>query len=534
MAYSFGSEAIITYVSVAPFLEVQGADTNATRGQSIIEQQPCKLNTRFHPLQCLLENYWARKPMWLNSLICACLATGWLALFVGSTHAQDVVGNAPTPVNEALVSNMRSSIASSIPVLAQFKKGLFDLGYNLQLIYIGEVLGNPTGGVKRGATNEGLFNMSVDGDLDRIAGLNGATFHINAFVIHGRGLTTFNVFDIAPLSGIEARPATRLFEAWIEQQFSQGFAAIRIGQLSADTEFFISDLAALYIDGTFGWPDIMTSDLPSGGGPNYPLATPGVRLKLIPNDQTTLLAALFNGDPSGAGFTGMQQVKDSSGINFRLKDPPFLIGEAQFRYNQAADSAGLAGTIKLGVWHHFGDFSDQRIGANGVLLADPLSGGNALVHGGNTGVYGLIDQMVWRLPGDDPKKGVGIFARASAAPSDRNRVDFYADAGVNFIGFWDKRPDDSLGAAASYLRISPQAREIALDEALFTPGPVELLSYEAGFELTYQAQVVPGFLVQPDFQYIIRPRGGALNPLNLAAGRTPDAAVFGLRTLIKF
>jgi porin len=482
----------------------------------------------------LLENYWARKPMWLNGLICTLLAAGWLALFGGSAHAQDAVGNTPMAVNEALPSNLQPSIASGIPVLAQFKKGLFDLGYNLQLNYTGEVLGNPTGGVKRGATNEGLFNMSVDGDLDTIAGLNGATFHINAFVIHGRGLTTFNIFDIAPLSGIEARPATRLFEAWVEQQFSQGLAAIRIGQLSADTEFFISDLAALYIDGTFGWPAIMTADLPSGGGPNYPLATPGVRLKLTPNEQTTLLAALFNGDPSGAGFTGLGQIKDPSGINFRLKDPPFLIGEAQFRYNQAADSAGLAGTIKLGVWNHFGNFSDQLIGANGLLLADPLSGGNALVHGGNTGVYGLIDQMIWRLPGDDPKKGVGVFARASAAPSDRNRIDFYADAGVNFIGFWDKRPDDTFGAAASYQRISPQARENALNVALFTPEPGALLDNEAGFELTYQAQVVPGFLVQPDFQYIFHPGGGALNRLNPAAGRIPDAAVFGLRTTIKF
>jgi porin len=49
--------------------------------------------------------------------------------------------------------------------------------------------------------------------------------------------------------------------------------------LGADTEFFISDFAALYINGTFGGPDITLPDLPSFGGPNYPLATPGVRLK---------------------------------------------------------------------------------------------------------------------------------------------------------------------------------------------------------------------------------------------------------------
>ena len=89
----------------------------------------------------------------------------------------------PAPLNQALPPNLQPTIASSIPVLAQFKKGLFDLGYNFHVNYAGEVLGNPTGGVKQGATYEGLLEMAVDGDLDKIAGLSGASFHINAYVI---------------------------------------------------------------------------------------------------------------------------------------------------------------------------------------------------------------------------------------------------------------------------------------------------------------------------------------------------------------
>jgi porin len=278
----------------------------------------------------------------------------------------------------------------------------------------------------------------------------------------------------------------------------------------------------------------MTADLPSGGGPNYPLATPGVRLKLTPNDQTTPLAAPFNGDPSGAGFTGLQQIKDPAGINFRLRDPPLLIGEAQFKYNQGKDSAGLAGTVKLGLWHDFGGFNDQRFGTDGLPLTSPLSNGVPIVHRGNTGLYGVIDQMIWRLPGDDPKKGVGIFARASAAPSDRNLIDFYADAGVNFIGLWDMRPNDSFGAAASYSHISPEVSESDADAALFTSAALPVRDYEIDFELTYQAQIVPGFLVQPVFSYVFHPGGGAIDPINPAVGRIPDAAVFGIRTTIKF
>jgi porin len=474
--------------------------------------------------------------MWLNGLICVLLATGWLALFGGSTHAQDVVANAATPVNEALPSNPQSSTSSSIPVLAQFKKGLFDLGYNLQLNYFADGLGNPTGGVKQGATYEGLLEMALDGDLDKIAGINGASFHINAFEIHGRGLATFNIFNstMSRINSFEARHAIRLFEAWTEQQLFQGSASIRIGQLSADTEFFISDLAALYLNGTFGWPDIMVPDLPSAGGPNYPLATPGVRLKAAPSDQVTLLAALFNGDPSGARLSGLAEIKDPAGINFRLQDPPFLIGEAQFKYSQASGSTGLAGTVKLGAWHHFGGFSDQRFGIGGLPLANPVSGGIGFVHHGDSGLYGIIDQMIWRLPGDDPKKGIGVFARAMAAPSDRNLIDLYADTGINFTGMWDLRPDDSFGAAAAYSRISPAASGRDADAAFFTSPPLPVRDDQVTFELTYQAQIATGFLVQPDFQYIFHPNGGSLNPLNPAAGRIPDAAVFGVRAVVKF
>ena len=44
-------------------------------------------------------------------------------------------------------------------------------------------------------------------------------------------------------------------------------------------------------------------------------------------------------------------------------------------------------------------------------------------------MYGVFEQMLWRLPGDDPLKGVGAFGRVSFSPSDRNLVDFYADGG---------------------------------------------------------------------------------------------------------
>jgi porin len=324
-------------------------------------------------------------------------------------HAHDPASN-PTGHKEApveAVPGAELSITSIIPALGDFKKGLLDLGINFQLSYIQDTFGNPIGGVKQGATYGSVLYMAVDADLAKLAGLPGTTFRVNAYQIQGSNLSADNIFNYSTISGFAARPTTRLFELWLEQKLFAGMASIRIGQLTADNQFFISEFGnSLFINVTFGWSNLFIQDLPGGGGPNYPLATPGVRIKMTPTDQIALLAAIFNGDPAGTGFTGLQEIKDPSGTNFRLKDPPFVIGEAQYRYNQESDSQGLAGTIKFGGWYHFGPFNDQHFGIDGRSLADPLSNGQPLAHPGDFGIYGVIDQMLWHLPGEVLKKGL--------------------------------------------------------------------------------------------------------------------------------
>ena len=79
-----------------------------------------------------------------------------------------------------------------------------------------------------------------------------------------------------------------------------------------------------------------------------------------------------------------------------------------------------------------------------------------------------------------------------------------------------------------------------VDVDVFTQSVLPVHNYEIDFELTYLAQILPGFVVRPDFQYIFHPGGGGPNPFNPALGHTtvpgriPDAAVFGIRTVIKF
>jgi porin len=204
--------------------------------------------------------------------------------------------------------------------------------------------------------------------------------------------------------------------------------------------------------------------------------------------------------------------------------------EGQYKYNQDKKDPGLPGTIKLGAWEHTGSFNDLRFDREGVPIAiSGLPGANL---SGNFGLYGIIDQQIYRLPGGEADNGVNLFARASASPSDRNLVDFYADGGFVFSGFTPQRPDDNFGIAFAYANISNQARAFDRDVGIVQALTLPVRSYEAMIEAYYKFQIVPGLVVQPDFQYIWNPGGGGLLQPNGA--KVENAAIGGIRVSVNY
>jgi porin len=147
----------------------------------------------------------------------------------------------------------------------------------------------------------------------------------------------------------------------------------------------------------------------------------------------------------------------------------------------------------------------------------------------------VFEQKIYRV-GQDDDRGIGIFARASYSPPDRNIVDLYADAGIEFIGLSDQRPKDKFGIAGGYARVSPWAQALDTDFQQLNGQGWPARSYEGLITAVYQYEVRAGFMLQPNFQYITHPGGGATNPLGInQLGKVlKDAAVFGLRTVLKF
>jgi porin len=132
-------------------------------------------------------------------------------------------------------------------------------------------MGNVSGGMSQGAIFDGVLNLGLDIDLERLTNWwTGGSIHANSLWIYGQSLSTKYVGDISNTSNIAGFNTIRLQELWFEQSFWLQRASLRVGLLAADAEFFTSEHAALFLSGTFGAFTFVANNLPNP--PVYPVA----------------------------------------------------------------------------------------------------------------------------------------------------------------------------------------------------------------------------------------------------------------------
>ena len=411
-------------------------------------------------------------------------------------------------------------------------------GMSFALQETSEVLGNVTGGARRGFDYDGLTQMVLQLDTQRAFSWYGGTFNASALQIHGRNLSADNLLTLQTASGIEADRATRLWELWYDQKFlEEDRLDVKIGQQSLDQEFMVSQNASLFVNTMFGWPMLPSADLP-GGGPAYPLSALGVRVRVRPMNSLTFLAGVFNGSPV-SNNTGDPQRQNPSGTSFPLNGGALAIAEVQYAYPSLgtmlyADQAEpLARVYRLGIWYDNERFADQEIDNTGLSLANPASTGVPATHRGDYAVYAVADQIIWVDP-EEGDRTLNVFLRAMGTPlADRNLVDFSLNAGLTFHEPILHRDDDTCGIGMGYAHVSGRAAALNRDTGLFTGSFTPVRSGETFVEATYQIQLTPWWQLQPDFQYVFNPGAGIANP-NSPTQRLKNEAVVGLRTNILF
>jgi porin len=291
-----------------------------------------------------------------------------------------------------------------------------------------------------------------------------------------------------------------------------------LGQFTAAQEFAISPTAGLFVNSTFGWPNILAQALPSGG-PAYPVGALGARFSYA-GPRAALLLAVFNGDPAGPGG-GDPQRRDRFGLNsFRLSGGPFFIAETQVALPRTTAK------LRIGGW-----WLDRQVPSQPLGPASAPDAPQPEARQGDWGGYAIVD---WVIAKHGDASLLGGFVRVGAAPGDRNLVDAYADGGVTLSGFWAARSKDQLGLALAWSRIGGAARDA--DAAATSLGELSVRrDGEAVVEATYQAQIGAHWQLQPDLQWIGHPGGHV--PLPTAAGvqrAIPDALVLGVRNVVRF
>ena len=371
------------------------------------------------------------------------------------------------------------------------------LGENLlasKLNYVGEVFGDVSGGVKRGAIYEGFFKLGLGLNLEKLAGWKDTVFYANVLYPHGESLTQNYVGDLNVVSNIDAYDSVRIFKFWVQQNFSQDRVSVRMGIMAADKEFFASEGAAVLINSGFGAFPVISQDIT---GPVYPVSAPGVRLQWKATNTVSFRAAVFSGD------VGVPTVnRHNTRFRLRARDGASLFAEAAYKLN--ATGEGPPGSYKLG-----GFFNSKTF--------DDLLGGEK--HHGNYGVYAIVDQRMWSEGTDEEgaRQGLAAFARFAVAPEDRNVITFDSEAGLTYTGLVPRRNSDVLGVGVVYARVSRDTRGAR--------GETFVKRRETVLEVSYQAPLNSWLTVQPDLQYIF-------NPGAVRAGR--DAVIAGLRFSLNF
>lgn len=363
-----------------------------------------------------------------------------------------------------------------------WRSRLSDHGFDPFGTWTGEVFQNFDGGLKRATVWEGLLEFGVDLDLEKAFGWHGAHVHVSALWIQDDDdPSAVFVGNFDEVSNIAGKETVRFYEAYLRQDLMDETWSIKVGHLTLDQDFMVSDSAALFLNASFG---ALPVESVNTSAPIYPVAALGAWAQWTPEKDVTLQVGLYQGD------TGTQN-SNENGFDYHFGSREGVIVLAELGFDSAL--LGRDGSYKLGGYYHSGAFTD-------------LDSGNT--DWGNHAFYLVLDQV---LVGTRDENQLAVFFRAGFSPKeDRNMVDWYLDAGLAARGLREK---DRVGLGFSHAHFGSDF--VSGQRLAGTP----VTGAESVFELTYSAPVTPWLTVQPALQYVIDPQNKLASDAFLGALR---------------
>ncbi len=395
--------------------------------------------------------------------------SAWISAFAMSfVLASPAFGQAQPVADPTKAANQPAGPPQDKPPAPSPSPFTFTVNYDLDL------LDNLSGGRSRGIGHADLLKGSLgyDGNLQGHEGLSALVSLEHSF---GSDFTPRRIGGFQAVTSIEAHPAaTRLYEAWAQQDFLQGRAGVKVGLIDLNTTFDVQETAALFLNAADG----TGTDL-ADTGVNCPSIYPTTAAAITgfwrPNSDWTLQLGVFDataGDP--------RHRSDFVAVKLR---GALVIAQVERRFGDTA-------RVEVGAWDYTNSFPAlDRLGPDGAPRH---------VHG-NAGAYGLIEGRL--LKRGEEGEGLSGWLRIGFANGDINPARRYLGAGLVYIGPIPGRDKDEAGVAVTDVGFGGGARVAALQEGRQATG------HETVVEATYRYAWKDWLAVQPDVQYVIRPHG---------------------------
>src|SRR5262249_53227342 len=125
-------------------------------------------------------------------------------------------------------------------------------------------------------------------------------------------------------------------------------------------------------------------------------------------------------------------------------------------------------------------------------------------------------QALSRWGDSEQNRHLGAFGAFIFSPDRRvSKLPFFFDTGVVAYGLLQSRPKDFVGFAIVYGSYSQDLRRA---EVIQRNPLLAVQDFEMALEWNYGLAIRPGFLFQPDIQYLMHPNGNKTTANALAIG----------------
>ncbi len=398
--------------------------------------------------------------------------------------------------------------------LMPFRNRLKDKGFSFSLSYKGEWMGLFAGGLPNEHGNSYVHELTLQGvfDLGKMApSLNGWSVHTLVMERAGKayqgrvGEQFVALQEVYTLSG---NVAAHLVDMYAEKKFRNNTMDLIFGRMSLTHVYATSPLLCSF-QVTCSAPVALKQN---PGFSVYPKATWGARLRFRPTRDTAVQVGAYSvsalsDNPSGWAWGAENATGLSLPIEFTWA--PFLTRNR------------LPGHYVIGYAHDTTRYADKI----GTALPAAVTSNMPGVHSGPSDMFWLeTDQMVYRLGGRNQMAGGYLMAGYVHVTPRAVNVSDQVYGGFSLVGLIPTRTTDRFGVLYSWYKVSDRRREsqmIAQDMGL--PLGVRGVQNDSHvIEAYYGIDVLPGLLIQPEFQYMIHP-GETHN--------IPNSAAMGLKVI---